>query len=282
MQNVIVTGTSSGIGLETAVALAKQGWQVFATMRNPAKSGPLEAALDEAGVRDRVDISQLDVTDSASIANAVAAVLSKTGGKLDAVVHNAGVAVGGAFEDVPEVQSRHVMETNFFGVLALTRALLPTFRSQRQGRVLIVSSDAAFLGQPGNAIYCASKWAIEGWAEAAAHELSLFGIEIILVEPGPYRTPIWETSPHIMPEDSPYHAWAQHLFKAADEHTERTARDPAEVGRAIVKALKARRPRFRYPVGPLARTTHFLRGKVSSRTMRKVVSRLLRLHRIRI
>ena len=282
MKTVIVTGTSSGIGLEAVVALAKRGWRVFATMRNTAKSGPLETALQEAGVRDRVEIAELDVTDGASIATAVETILSKTGGKLDAVVHNAGVAVGGAFEDVPDAQARHVMETNFFGVIALTRALMPTFRRQRQGRVLIVSSDAAFMGQPGNAIYCASKWAIEGWAEAAAHELGLFGIEAILVEPGPYRTPIWENSPHIMPPESPYHAWAQQLFKAADEHTERTARDPVEVGRVIVKALEARRPRFRYPVGPLARITHAVRGKIPSRLMRRGVSRLLGLDRIRV
>lgn len=282
MKNVIVTGTSSGIGLDTVVALAKQGWRVFATMRNTAKSGPLESALADAGVRDRVEIAQLDVTEPASIANAVETILSKTGGKLDAVVHNAGVAVGGAFEDVPDAQSRHVMETNFFGVVALTRTLMPTFRSQRHGRVLIVSSDAAFMGQPGNAIYCASKWAVEGWAEAAAHELGLFGIEVILVEPGPYRTPIWENSPHIVPADSPYHAWAQQLFKAADEHTERTARDPIEVARVIAKALGAQRPRFRYPVGPLARITHGVRGKIPSRLMRRGVSRLLGLNRIRV
>lgn len=282
MKNVIVTGTSSGIGLDTVVALAKQGWRVFATMRNTAKSGPLESALADAGVRDRVEIAQLDVTEPASIAAAVETILSKTGGKLDAVVHNAGVAVGGAFEDVPDAQSRHVMETNFFGVVALTRTLMPTFRSQRHGRVLIVSSDAAFMGQPGNAIYCASKWAVEGWAEAAAHELGLFGIEVILVEPGPYRTPIWENSPHIVPADSPYHAWAQQLFKAADEHTERTARDPIEVARVIAKALGAQRPRFRYPVGPLARITHGVRGKIPSRLMRRGVSRLLGLNRIRV
>lgn len=282
MKNVLITGTSSGIGLDTAVVLAKQGWRVFATMRDLAKSGPLEAALAESGARDRAVIERLDVSDAASIATAVEAVLAKSGGSLDAVVHNAGIAVGGAFEDVPESDTRRVMETNFFGVLALTRALLPMFRAQRKGRVLVVSSDAAFLGQPGNAIYCASKWAIEGWAEAAAHELGLFGIEVILVEPGPYRTPIWENSPHIVPPDSPYHAWTEQLFKAADEHTERTARDPIEVARVILKALETRRPRFRYPVGPLAKATHALRGKVPSRLMRRGVSRLLGLNRIRV
>lgn len=282
MKNVLVTGTSSGIGLDTVVVLAKQGWQVFATMRNLSKSAALETALTDAGVRDRVVIEQLDVSDAASIATAVRIVLGKSGGSLDAVVHNAGIAVGGAFEDIPDADSRQVMETNFFGVLALTRALMPMFREKRSGRVLIVSSDAAFLGQPGNAIYCASKWAVEGWAEAAAHELGLFGIELILVEPGPYKTPIWENSPHIVPAGSPYRVWAEHLFKAAEEHTEQTARDPVEVARVIGKALEAKRPRFRYPVGPLAKITHAVRGKIPSRVMRKGVSRLLGLNRIRV
>jgi short-subunit dehydrogenase len=97
------------------------------------------------------------------------------------------VAAAGALEDVPESQLRRVMETNFFGVLELTRALLPTFRAQGRGHIVIVSSEAAFMGQPTNSIYCASKWAVEGWAEAVAYELEPFGIDIILVETGPYR-----------------------------------------------------------------------------------------------
>lgn len=282
MKKVLITGTSSGIGLDTAVVLAKQGWRVFATMRDLSRADALEKALSDAGVRDRVAIEELDVSDAASTERAVKAVLEKSGGTLDAVVHNAGIAVGGAFEDVSEADTRRVMETNFFGVLALTRALMPMFRERRNGRVVIVSSDAAFLGQPGNAIYCASKWAIEGWAEAAAHELGLFGIEVILIEPGPYKTPIWEKSPHIMPEDSPYRAWTEQLFKAAEEHTEQTARDPIEVARVIAKALDAKRPRFRYPVGPLAKITHAARGKIPSRVMRRGVSRLLGLNRIRV
>jgi NAD(P)-dependent dehydrogenase (short-subunit alcohol dehydrogenase family) len=106
--------------------------------------------------------------------------LSQTGNKLDAVVHNAGVAAAAALEDVPESELRRVMETNFFGVLELTRTLLPTFRAQRRGRIVIVSSEAAFMGQPTNSIYCASKWAVEGWAEAIAYELEPFGIDVVL------------------------------------------------------------------------------------------------------
>src|SRR5512140_4038187 len=178
MRAVLITGTSTGIGQATAVALAARGWRVFATMRNLEEKNPLERVLKDADVRHNVEIEQLDVNDAASIRTAVASTLSQTGNKLDAVVHNAGVAAAGALEDVPESELRRVMETNFFGVLELTRTLLPTFRAQRRGRIVIVSSEAAFMGQPTNSIYCASRWAVEGWAEAIAYELEPFGIEI--------------------------------------------------------------------------------------------------------
>ena len=155
MRSVLITGTSAGIGQATAVTLAARGWRVFATMRNLEKRGLLEQALKEASVQNDVEIEQLEVTDTTAIRSAVASTLSQTGNKLDAVVHNAGVAAVGALEDVPESELRRVMETNFFGVLELTRALLPTFRAQRRGRIVIVSSEAAFIGQPTNSIYCA-------------------------------------------------------------------------------------------------------------------------------
>jgi NAD(P)-dependent dehydrogenase (short-subunit alcohol dehydrogenase family) len=267
MQSVLITGTSTGIGLATAVTLAARGFRVFATMHNLAKRGPLEEALAAANAQ--ASIMQLDVTDAQSRRACVEAVLAETGGRLDAVVHNAGVAAAGPLEDVPEQELRRVMETNFFGVLALTRALLPTFRAQGSGRIVIVSSEAAFLGQPTNAIYCASKWAIEGWAEATAYELEPFNIDIVLIEPGPYRTEIWDTSPRFAPPESPYARWTQRVFRAGDKHAASMARDPKEVAKVITRALEARRPRFRYPVGPFARLNHFLRGKVPSSLLRK-------------
>ena len=134
MKSVLITGTSTGIGRSTAVELAKRGWRVFATMRDTDKALALGSALVDSGVQGRVEIVQLDVTDTASIRNAVATTLAKSGGTLDAIVHNAGVSIAGAFEDLPDTEVRRVMETNFFGVLALTRALLPTLRAQRRAR----------------------------------------------------------------------------------------------------------------------------------------------------
>jgi len=279
MRSVLITGTSSGIGQATVVALAARDWRVFATMRNLKKRGLLEKALKDTGLQNGVEIEQLDVTSGASIKAATDAILSRTGNKLDAVVHNAGVAAAGALEDVPESELRRVMETNFFGVVELTRALLPTFRGQGRGRIVIVSSEAAFMGQPTNSIYCASKWALEGWAEAIAYELEPFGIEIVLIEPGPYRTEIWKSTPRIQPPGSPYHAWVQQVFRAGDSHAASVARDPEEVALVIAKALEAQHPRFRYPVGPFARLNHFMRGKVPSRLLRKATKFYLGLPR---
>jgi NAD(P)-dependent dehydrogenase (short-subunit alcohol dehydrogenase family) len=270
-RTVLITGASSGIGEATALVLASRGWHVFATMRNLQKRTALEQALSAANIRDNVEIEALDVTGSASIAAAAQAILSRTNNRLNAVVHNAGVAAAGALEDVPESELRRVMETNFFGVLELTRALLPSFRAQGHGRIVIVSSEAGFYGQPTNSIYCASKWAVEGWAESIAYELEPFGIDIVLIEPGPYRTAIWQTTPRFHPAGSPYREWAQRVLHAADLHAERVSRDPKEVAKVIARALEARRPRFRYPVGPFARINHFLRGKVPARLIRRAM-----------
>lgn len=281
MRTVLITGTSSGFGLVASVELARRGWRVFATMRDLDRRGPLEAALEAAGVRTKVDITRLDVTEPASVREAVAALLRATGGRLDAVVHNAGVAAGGAFEDLPDADVRRVMETNFFGVLDLTRALLPTFRAQRSGRILIVSSDAAFVGQPANSIYCASKWAIEGWAEAICHELAPFGIEVVLMEPGPYVTDIWQNSPRICPEGSAYRQWVQYVFRAGEAHLGKRGGDARDVAKAIANILEAPRPAFRNPVGRVARIAHFLHGKVPSSLQRKGIARYLGLNRMR-
>lgn len=282
MRTVLVTGTSSGIGLETAVELARRGWSVAATMRNLDKRGALEQAAARAAADERLTIERLDVTDPPAMRAYAAALLARTGGRLDAVVHNAGVAVGAAFEDLPEAQLRLVMETNFFGVLELTRLLLPAFRAQRRGRIAVVSSNSAYAGEPANSIYCASKWAVEGWAESIAYELAPFGIDVLLIEPGPYRTEIWNSSPRIRPQGTAYGAMLDVLEKAVDEHVARDARDPREVAVVIAQALEAERPRFRYPVSPQARVGHFLRGKLPSTWLRWGISRLLGLHRVRL
>jgi NAD(P)-dependent dehydrogenase (short-subunit alcohol dehydrogenase family) len=275
MRSVLITGTSSGIGLEAATLLAARGWRVFACMRDRGKRGPLDAAIAKAGAADRVEVVRLDLNDAGSIAEGAQEVLANTGGRLDAVVHNAGVSAAGALEDVPREEIRRVMEVNFFGVIALTKALLPSLRAHSNGRIVLVSSEAAFFGQPGNSFYCASKWALEGWGESIAFELAPFNVDVVMIEPGPYRTEIWRTTPRFMPEGSPYRDFARRVSAAADAHAAQMARDPKEVADVIAAALEAKRPRFRYAVGPFAKLNHFLRGKIPATLMRRGVSRYL-------
>lgn len=280
MPIVLITGTSTGFGLVTTVELAKRGWNVIATMRDLGKRAGLDLAVAAANVQGLVSVEQLDVTNPKSIDAAIAR-LDAQGRPLDAVVHNAGVAVGGAFEDLSEANIRRVMEVNYFGVLALTQKLLPGFRARRRGRILIVSSESAFAGQPANSPYCASKWAIEGWAESVAYELAPFGIDIILIEPGAYRTNIWESSPRVLPETSAYRPLLRHLEVTVDTYVAKSARDPIEVAKAIANALDAPRPRFRTAVGPTAKFMHLARGKLPSRTVRKIFGRFFALQKVR-
>jgi NAD(P)-dependent dehydrogenase (short-subunit alcohol dehydrogenase family) len=275
MPTVLITGTSTGFGRVTTELLAARGWRVFATMRDLARKDSLEHALREAGLSERVTFVRLDVTDPASIETAVATVLSETDNTLDAVVHNAGIAVAGVLEDLSDGDIWRVMDTNFFGVLRLTRALLPRFREQRRGRIVLLSSQAAFAGQPGNSMYCASKWALEGWAESLAYEVDPFGIDVVLIEPGPYRTEIWSSTKWVVPANSAYLSWLKLLRQAADRHQTRISGDPKEVAAVIAKALEALRPRFRYQVGFFAKLDYFLRGKVPTRLIRRGTTRYL-------
>jgi NAD(P)-dependent dehydrogenase (short-subunit alcohol dehydrogenase family) len=275
MPTVLITGTSTGFGHVATELLAARRWRVFATMRDLARKEPLERALRDAGLSERVTFVQLDVTDPSSIEAAVKSVMAQTGSTLDAVVHNAGIAVAGVLEDLSDADVRRVMETNFFGPLNLTRALLPTFRAQRRGRIVLLSSQAAFAGQPGNSMYCASKWALEGWAESLAYEVDPFGVDVVLIEPGPYRTEIWNSTKWVMPADSAYLPWLKRLRQAADRHQAQTSRDPKEVAAVIAKALEARRPRFRYQVGFFAKLDYFLRGKMPTRLIRRGTTRYL-------
>jgi NAD(P)-dependent dehydrogenase (short-subunit alcohol dehydrogenase family) len=276
----LITGTSSGFGVAAVVEMAGRGWRVAATMRDPSRRQALEQTLDAKGLTNRVMIEQLDVTDAAGMPRRVEGILERLGGPLDAVVHNAGVAVDSAFEDLTDAEARSIMETNFFGVIGLTRVLLPVLRKQGRGRIVVVSSDSAFAGEPANSVYVASKWAIEGWAESLAFEIQQFGLDIVLVEPGPYRTGIWDKAARNVPEGSAYGPFMEQLHAGVTKHLEKTAGDPADVGLSIADVIEKRHPRFRNPVGMVARMSRFARGKVPTPLLRKYVMRYLGIDRI--
>ncbi|MCQ8773862.1 SDR family oxidoreductase [Streptomyces telluris] len=175
-KTVLITGTSSGIGLATAVAAARNGWRVIATMRDTAKAGALLTAAEEAGVT--LDVRALDVTDPASVEACLTGL-----DQLDALVNNAGAGHVGTLEQESVEDVRAVMEVNFFGVLHVTKAALPLLRASK-GRVLTVTSVGGVIGQPFNEAYCAAKFAVEGFMESLAPVAATAGVSVSVVEPG--------------------------------------------------------------------------------------------------
>lgn len=177
---VLVTGSSSGIGLATVIAAARAGWHTIATVRDPDRADRLRAAAAEASVD--IDVRRLDVTDPTSIQECIEAVAADHG-RLDAVVNNAGAAHVGTIETDDFQQFRDCVELNFFGVVQVTRAVMPFLRAT-QGRIVTISSVGGVVGQPFNEAYCAAKFAVEGFCEALAPVAAAVGVRVTLVEPG--------------------------------------------------------------------------------------------------
>src|SRR5271157_3317467 len=190
-RNAVVTGSSSGIGLLTAVELALNGYGVVATMRNLGSSGKLEEAAQKAGVRDRVEVRRLDITEFESLPVAVEEIV-RSHGRIDVLVNNAGFSMAGFAEDMTLAELRRQMETNFFGNVAMSKAVLPVMRKQRSGHIIQIASIVGRMAAPLVSSYAASKFALEGWSEALRIEVHSLGIRVVLVEPGDYETDIWE------------------------------------------------------------------------------------------
>ncbi|MFI1766646.1 SDR family oxidoreductase [Streptomyces sp. NPDC020800] len=181
---VLITGTSSGIGLAAAVSAARAGWTTVATLRDPSRSDALRKAAAEAGVE--LDIRRLDVTDEASITSAIDGVLADYG-HLDAVVNNAGAGHLGTLENETVAEVRKVMEVNFFGVLHVSKAAMSHLRASG-GRLITVTSVGGVIGQPFNEAYCAAKFAVEGYMESLAPVAAAHGVSVSVIEPGAVAT----------------------------------------------------------------------------------------------
>jgi NAD(P)-dependent dehydrogenase (short-subunit alcohol dehydrogenase family) len=245
----LVTGASSGFGLLTSIELAKAGFRVVATMRDLGRGGRLEQAIAAAGTGAMVDIRALDVTKFDAIQGSVDAVV-RDYGRLDVLVNNAGFAVSGFAEDIKLEELRLQFETNFFGVVAMTKAALPTMRQQRSGHIIQVSSISGLHGAVTVSSYSASKHALEGWSESLRMEVSSLGIKVVLVEPGAFQTEIWtrgavmgdevkkQTSPNLQ-RSLRMREFIQKIPKA----------DPIAVARTIVAVAQNPNPRLRYLVG---------------------------------
>ncbi|HEX3480442.1 MAG TPA: SDR family NAD(P)-dependent oxidoreductase [Kofleriaceae bacterium] len=247
----LVTGASSGLGLLTAIELARAGFRVMATMRDLARRGAVEDAARRAGVA--VYVCELDVTDPGSIERAVAAARS-IGPRFSVLVNNAGFTMDGFFEDLSDEDLQLQFDTNVFGLAAVTRAFLPAMREHRAGRVINISSISGRFAGPGYAAYCASKWAVEGLSEALRFELLPFGIHVVLIEPsGFYGTDILTRNRRLatraLDPASPYFAATQRMNAQTAAMSTQMFGDPAQVARAIVEAATSPRPALRRRIG---------------------------------
>ena len=245
---IIVTGSSSGIGLESALSLARNGYITYATMRSPEKDTSIKTAVQKEGLPVRV--VQLDVTDDNSVKNAVDHIISEAG-RIDVLVNNAGYSLGGALEDLSMEEIKSQYETNLFGLIRVIQAVLPTMRKQRSGRILNISSGTGIFGFPGISAYVSTKFAVEGLSESIAYELEPFGIKVILIEPGFVKT----NFEHAMvvakkAEDptSPYSELMQKLMANASELA-KNASNAELVANVIVDAASNPNPRLRYLAG---------------------------------
>ncbi|MCP3057701.1 SDR family oxidoreductase [Myxococcus sp. K38C18041901] len=238
MKTVLITGCSSGYGLETARHFHAQGWNVVATMRTPR--------ADLLPSSERLRVISLDVTKPASIAAALEA-----SGPIDVLVNNAGIGLMGAFEATPMATVREVFETNVFGVMAMTQAVLPLLRARGSGVIVNVTSSATLAPMPLVAVYTASKVAIEGFTESLRFELESFGLEVKLVEPGycPGTRFTHNGGPRmegLFPQ--PYAPFAQHIFASLGQPTAVTRE--SDVAQAVWRAANDTSGALRFPAGP--------------------------------
>jgi NAD(P)-dependent dehydrogenase (short-subunit alcohol dehydrogenase family) len=243
---VLISGCSSGFGLLTSARLASRGYTVIATMRNLNKR---QALLDEAQKRGgEVEILPMDVTNKLSVQSVVEHIEKKYG-RIDVLVNNAGYGLGGFFEDITDEEFRAVMETNFFGAQNVTRAVLPIMRKQRSGKIINISSIAGQSASPAFSAYNCSKWALEAFSESLRYEMELFGIQVLVVEPGTYKTDIfYDNARYARNFDnilSPYYARSQHFRKLVMNYVEKCKKPPEKVAALIEKLIETKNPPFR-------------------------------------
>ncbi|MCE4942203.1 SDR family oxidoreductase [Streptomyces albulus] len=253
-KTVLITGTSSGIGLATAVAAARAGWTTIATMRDTGKADALLTAAAAHEVADRIQVKRLDVVDPEAIATCLDDVIAEHG-RLDALVNNAGAAQVGTIEQASLDEVRAAMEVNFFGVVATTRAALPHLRASH-GRVITVTSVGGVVGQPFNEAYCAAKFAVEGFMESLAPVAATVGVDVTVVEPGAVASE-FVTNLGLDPETllttaGPY-APALQAYLARTRQSFADAQTPTEAAAPLIEALTADRPPFRIQTSPWAR-----------------------------
>ncbi len=260
-KTAFITGASSGIGKAAALSLASVGYRVIGTSR---KAAPGE-------VRDGIRIIPCDVTSETSVAQAVEIAHNELG-HIDLLINNAGYALTGAAEESSTEQVKALFDTNFFGAVRVTNAVLPIMRGQGNGRILNIGSVFGLIPGPYGAYYAASKHAIEGYSESLDHEVRLFGIRVAVIEPWATKTAIEANSPQ---GDRPVAAYAQTLdrYRAAFDKAMAAGDTPEDVATTILEAAQDKNPQLRYPSGKDARQTalvrRFMPRALFDKTLRK-------------
>jgi NAD(P)-dependent dehydrogenase (short-subunit alcohol dehydrogenase family) len=247
----IVTGSSSGIGFQTALMLARNGYSTYASMRNIDKS----KTITEIAKKERLPLQviQLDVNDDVTVKNAINKIV-KDGKRIDVLVNNAGYGLFGALEELSIEEIKAQFETNFFGVVRVTQAVLPTMRNQNGGGTIVnISSVGGQVSVPILSAYNSTKFALEGLSESLSHELGPFGIKVIIIEPGFIKTNIMNSSvlaKSASVENSPYYSFTKKIesyFKSMMDNPESS--NPEEVAKVILHAVTSDNPQLRFTVG---------------------------------
>jgi NAD(P)-dependent dehydrogenase (short-subunit alcohol dehydrogenase family) len=235
---VLITGASSGIGRACAAHLAALGYRVYGASRHPAAGSGAEPVA-------------MDVTDDVSVREAVTRIIDREG-RIDILVNNAGVALAGAVEDTTVEEARKQFDVNFFGVLRVCRAVLPTLREQRSGYIVNIGSIAGLVAVPYQGFYSASKFALEGFSESLRHELKPFGIHVVLIEPGDHRTGLTVNRIRtVASETNPAYRDRFSIAAARMEADEQNGPEPDAIARLLHRIVKKARPRLRYTAGPV-------------------------------
>ncbi|OAB45897.1 SDR family oxidoreductase [Paenibacillus glacialis] len=271
----LVTGCSSGFGLLTSVELAKQGFTVVSGMRKPEDKEALMEASRIAGVESSIQVVELDVRNEDQVRYVVEQIRNGYG-RLDILVNNAGIAVGGVIEEIPLSMWKEQMEINFIGMVCVTQAVLPLMREGRGGRIIQMSSISGNVGFPGYGPYASSKFALEGFSECLAMEVKSFGIDVVLVEPGAYGTPIWEKSISQMStvSHSPYKGLLDRIL----QYSQRSAAgsgDPLDVAKLIAKIATVHSPAFRYALPRGTSLTMIAKQWLPDRWFQRIILNLL-------
>ncbi|SEN20203.1 SDR family oxidoreductase [Lihuaxuella thermophila] len=265
-----LTGTSSGFGLLASLALAKSGYYVVASMRNPDKQKALSDAIQQQKIKD-IEIVELDVTRHEQVTSTLGSVIGRLG-RIDVLVNNAGYAEGGFVEDLSIEDFRRQFDTNFFGLVTVTKAVLPHMRERRKGKIINISSISGKVGFPALSPYVSSKHAVEGFSESLRLEMLPYGVYVSLIEPGSYQTEIWRKGLRQAGKTahSPYQ---KELAKISDQvqKISENAGKPEEVADLIVQVANAKHPKLRYPVGKGVKRNIYLKNILPWEWMEKMI-----------